>query len=105
MTVTNASVRGRGITVEGVTVAVALPEGTSVVNATGTGYQGVRHDEEAKAMVAAWRVPQMVAAAQETFTLTLSTAASTLEGMIRWERPAVKADDDVAFRLGGRAGR
>ncbi|MDQ5841169.1 MAG: c-type cytochrome, partial [Chloroflexota bacterium] len=99
--VTNAGVKNKGITVEDITVSLALPAGAKVVSATGAGYQGVRHDEEAKSEVAVWRVPSMVATDRQAFTITLSPAATALRGTIRWARPAVKADDDVAFAMAG----
>lgn len=105
--VINAGVKNKGITVEDITVSLALPAGAKVVSATGAGYQGVRHDEEAKSDVAVWRVPSMVATDRQAFTITLSPAATALRGTIRWARPAVKADDDVAFVMvgPGRGGR
>jgi len=105
--VTNAGVKNKGITVEDITVALALPAGAKVVSSTGVGYEGVKHDEEAKSDVAVWRVPSMVASDQQTLTITLSPAATALRGTIRWARPAVKANDEVtfAFAAGGRGGR
>ena len=42
-------------------MAVALPAGAKVVKTTGEGYLGVRHDEEAKADVAVWKIAKMEA--------------------------------------------
>lgn len=105
--VTNAGVKNKGVTVQDVTVAVQLPAGTTVVSATGPGYQGVHPDPEAKSDAAVWRVPRMAPADQQTLTLTLSKPAETLTGTIRWASPPVKADDVVEFQLarGGRGGR
>jgi mono/diheme cytochrome c family protein len=97
--VTNAGVRGKGVTVEDMTISVALPAGMTVVAATGTGYQGVRADQEAKANAAVWHVPSMKAGDRETFTLTLSSPAETLRGRIHWAKPAVKADGEVDFNF------
>lgn len=106
--VTNAGVRDKGVTVEDVTIAVAVPTGLSLVSATGTGYQGVRPDAEAKSDVAVWRVPRMGPTDRQTFTITLSKPADTLRGTLRWAMPAVKADDVVDIVLarpgGGRGG-
>ena len=106
--VTNAGVRNKGITVEDITVALALPAGAKVVGTTGGGYEGVRHDEEAKGDVAVWRLPRMAAAERQTLTITLSPAATALRGTLHWARPAVKADGEVNFAMvvpGGRGGR
>ena len=104
--VVNTAVKGKGITNEDVTVAVALPAGTKVVSTAGAGYEGVKHDDEAKSDVAVWRVPQMAPGDRQSFTITLAAPATTLRGTIRWAKPAVKADDEVEFALAtGRGGR
>jgi hypothetical protein len=97
--VTNAGVKGKGVTVEELTISVALPAGVTVVAATGTGYQGVRADQEAKANAAVWHVPSMKAGDREILTLTLSSAAEALRGRIHWAKPAVKADGEVDFNF------
>jgi hypothetical protein len=104
--VTNAGVKGKGLAAEEVTVEVELPENAKVVTAAGTGYEGVRRNGEGKT-VAAWRLPRLAAAEQQTLTLTLAQPASALRGMVHWARPAVKADGEVTFQLvsGGRGGR
>ena len=68
--------RAQGLTAEDVTVTLAVPAGTTVVTATGAGYQGVRRDEQAKADVAVWTVPRMAPEDHQTYTLTLSQAAT-----------------------------
>jgi hypothetical protein len=91
--VENAGVIGRGLTAENLTITLRVPEGTSVVATTGTGYQGVRRDEEAKANIAAWRVPRMAPRDRQTYTITLSqpaTAQNNLRGSISWTKPVVK---------------
>ena len=104
LNVINAGAKGKGVTAEDVTVSVILPTGTTVSNATGTGYQGVQADEASKASAAVWRVPRMAAADRQTFTLKLSSATPTLRGTIRWAKPTVKSDDVVNFAManGGR---
>ena len=106
LTVTNAGVKGKGLTAEDLTVEVELPATAKVVTASGAGYQGVRQNSEAKT-VAAWRVPRLAATERQTLTLTLAQPAATLRGMVRWAKPAVKADGEVTFELvsGGRGGR
>jgi mono/diheme cytochrome c family protein len=106
--VINTAVRNRGITNEDITVTVAIPDGVTVVNATGAGYQGVRYSEESKSDVAAWRIPILAPGDRQAFTLTLSAPASTLRGIVTWAKPAVKADGEIEFALaapGGRGGR
>ena len=103
--VVNTGVKGRGVTNEDVTVAVAIPSGTRVVNATGRGYEGVRHDEDMKSDVALWRVPILAAGDRQAFALTLSASAPRLRGTIRWARPAVKVDGDITFALPAGRGR
>ena len=106
--VINTAVKGKGVTTEDITVHVALPAGVTLVSATGSGYQGVRHSEEAKADVAAWKIPSLAAGDRQAFTLTLSAPASALKGTMTWAKPAVKADGEIEFALaapGGRGGR
>ena len=106
VTVTNAGVKDRGVTMEGLEVALVLPPGAKVVRTTGEAYEGVRRDEAAQSDVAAWRVPRMPAGDQQTFTITLSQAATTLRGVLRWAEPAVTSDGEVRFALAteGRGG-
>jgi mono/diheme cytochrome c family protein len=91
--VENTGIAGAGLTAEDVTVSLAVPAGATVVAATGTGYQGVRRDEQAKADVAVWTVSRMAPKDRQTYTLTLSkagTAKDNVRGTIRWTKPAVK---------------
>jgi cytochrome c553 len=91
--VTNGGQQGKGVIAEGVTVSLAIPPETTVVAATGTGYQGVRTDDRTKATVATWLLPRSAPKDQERITVTLSKAASAaanLRGEIRWARPAPK---------------
>lgn len=105
--VTNSGVKGKGVTAEDVTVALALPAGTTVVSTTGA-YEGVRHDDTAKSDVAVWRVPRMPATDQQTLTITLFPAPTTLRGTIRYAKPVVTSDGEINFAMappGGRGGR
>ena len=101
----NSGVKDKGVIVDGVQVAVALPAGAKVVKTTGEGYLGVRHDEEAKADVAVWKIARMQAADQRTLTLTLPAAVPQLRGRITWDAPAVKADPEVDFAYSATGGR
>jgi mono/diheme cytochrome c family protein len=104
MNVVNAGVKDKGVAAEDVTIALALPAGTTVVSATGTGYQGVKADAKAKGNVAVWRVPRLAPTERQTFTFTLSTPAKTLRGTVRWAKPVVKADPEVVIAFGGGRG-
>jgi cytochrome c553 len=93
VTVTNGGLAGKGVIAEGLTVSLSIPADTQVVAATGTGYQGVRMDEKAKANVATWKLPRSAPKDQEKITITLSkagTAADNLKGEIRWAKPSPK---------------
>jgi cytochrome c len=93
LTVGNGGLQGKGLIAEGVTVSLNVPADTTVVAATGTGYQGVRTDDKTKASVAVWQLPRSAPKDQERITITLSkaaTAAANLRGEIRWAKPAPK---------------
>jgi mono/diheme cytochrome c family protein len=93
LTVTNNGLQGKGIIAEGLTIGLNIPADTTVVAATGTGYQGVRADEKTKANVAVWQLPRSAPKDQEKLTITLSkpaTAAANLRGELRWAKPAPK---------------
>jgi cytochrome c553 len=103
LTVTNNGLQGKGVIAEGLTISLIIPADTTVVAATGTGYQGIGTDEKTKAGVATWQLPRSAPKDQERITITLSkpaTAASNLRGEIRWAKPAPKTgrgDDVVAI--------
>jgi cytochrome c553 len=91
--VENTGVAGKGLTAEDVTVSLVVPAGAKVVATTGAGYQGVRRDEQLKGDVAVWTVARMAPKERQSYTLTLSqaaTAQNNLRGNIRWMKPAVK---------------
>ena len=91
LTVTNNGVQGKGVIAEGLTVSLNIPADTTVVAATGTGYQGVRTDDKTKASVAVWQVPRSAPKDQEKLSITLSkaaTAADNLKGNIHWTKPS-----------------
>jgi mono/diheme cytochrome c family protein len=90
--VANTGLAGSGRIAEDVTVNLAVPAGTTVVAATGPGYQGVRRDDRAKADMAVWAVPRLAPGDHQTYTLTLSQAATAkdnLRGTIRYAKPMV----------------
>jgi mono/diheme cytochrome c family protein len=109
--VENESVRQKGLTAEDVTIALAIPAGTKVVSATGTGYQGVKTDEKTNAAQAVWRLPSLAPRDHQTITITLAgtpVGNAVPRGTVQWVKPAAKADAVVNFALpqpGGRGGR
>ena len=93
LTVGNNGLQGKGAIAEGLTVSLNIPADTTVVAATGTGYQGVHTDDKTKASVAVWQLPRSAPKDQERITVTLSkaaTSAANLRGQIRWAKPAPK---------------
>jgi hypothetical protein len=91
--VVNTGVKDTGLTGEDITVLLAVPAGTTVVTATGPGYQGVRRDEQLKGDAAVWTIPRLAAGERQTYSSTLSqapSAANDLRGTLRWMKPAVK---------------
>jgi hypothetical protein len=110
VTIENAGAPGKGVAAEDVTVSVRVPNGMTILSATGAGYQGVRRDEQAMGDVAVWQIPSLAAAERQMLTLTLSSAptpANNLRGSITWARPAVTPGplDTVAlFPPGGPGG-
>jgi mono/diheme cytochrome c family protein len=93
LNVKNGGLPGKGPAVEGATIALIVPHGANVVAATGNGYQGTRMDEHTKRTTAVWTVSQMAPKDHQSFTITLSRAATAkdkLRGSIRWTKPMVK---------------
>ena len=82
---------GKGIAAEGITVELQIPAGTTVVAATGGGYQGVRGNN------AVWMIPSLAAKEQQSYTITLSKPAGQgdLKGAIHWSRPTPSPEDVV----------
>ncbi len=92
LNIDNSGIEGVGLAAEDVTVTLVVPAGASVVAASGAGYRGVSHDEEANADVAIWKVPRIGPQDRQTYTLTLSQPGSTeddVRGRIGWAVPDV----------------
>ncbi len=92
LTIDNSGIEGVGLAAEDVTVTLAVPTGSTVLAASGTGYEGVSRDEETNADVAVWKVSRMAPQYLGTYTLTLSqagTAENDVRGKISWAEPAV----------------
>jgi len=93
LTVENHGLPGRGLSAEDLTINLVVPAGASVVNTTGSGYQGVKADAALKANVAVWQLGKLGPKDQQKYTLTLSragTASDNVRGVIRWTKPVVK---------------
>lgn len=106
LTVLNVGQRGKGLAAENATITLVLPQGASVVSATGDGYQGVHRDEEAKADAAVWRIPRISPKDRPTFTLTLSQPGSgkdNVRGTVRFNTvPKPKEEEELVIRVGSR---
>ena len=99
--VQNSALPGKGLAADEVTISLTVPVGARVVSTTGAGYQGVRHDDHAKADMAVWRVPRIDPKERQAYTLTLSkpgTSADNVKGTIRWENAGAE-DIDAARQL------
>ncbi|MDE2476818.1 MAG: cytochrome c [Alphaproteobacteria bacterium] len=89
LTVANGGMAGKGISAEGVTVELQIPDGTTVMAATGAGYQGVKGNK------AVWAIPSLAAKEQQNYTITLSKAASGIKGDVHWSKPTPSPEDVV----------
>jgi mono/diheme cytochrome c family protein len=89
----NTGLPGKGITAEDMIIRLQVPAGVEVVGTTGDGYQGVHADEQGKASFAEWKVAKLGPKDHQSYTITLSraaTAADNVRGNVRWTKPAVK---------------
>ena len=94
VTIRNNGLPGKGVIAEGLTISLTIPPDTTVVAATGPGYQGTHNDPETKATVATWKLPRSAPKDEEKLGITLSkaaTAAANLKGDIRWTKPSPKS--------------
>jgi len=91
LTVSNNGLQGRGLIAEGLTVSLIIPKDSTVVAATGTGYQGTRTVNNATNAV--WQLPRSAPKDSERLSITLSKAGTqtdNLRGNIRWAKPGPK---------------
>ena len=100
LNVENEGIAGKGPTAEYLTIGLTLPSGSTVLNTSGAGYQGIRRDLQSGADVAVWTAPSMAAQESQTYTITLSAPAAgaePLRGELRWSRPVLgDGGDDSA---------
>jgi cytochrome c553 len=96
LNVTNGGLPGKGLTAGGVMVQLQVPAGTTVVAATGAGYQGV------KGNMAEWMIPSLAPRERQAYTITLSKAATpgSLKGAIHWSKPTPSPADVVNIATG-----
>ena len=108
ITVENAGVAGKGMTAEGLTISMSIPEGATVVEAGPNGYQGVQRDEKGTGNKAVWQIPRLAAGERQMLTFSLSAVPTTaIRGAVTWVKPAIKgAPVDTAniFAPGGPGG-
>ena len=91
----NDGAKGKGLTAEDITISLVVAPGTTIVNATGDGYQGVKKDPKTNADLAVWQVAQMAPQDVQTYTLTVSgkagAAPEVLKGsMVSWAKPEMR---------------
>ena len=101
LTVNNTGTPGKGLVAEDVTITLQLPEGSTVVEATGQGYEGVSHDAARGADVAVWKVATVGPQDRQIYGVTLSDVEST-SGIFRgsriaWERPGNNRPDGLGL--------
>lgn len=105
LNVTNNGEPGKGLTAQGVTIAVLVPAGATVTATTGAGYKGVHMDEKLKGTVAEWQVSKLAPKDAQAFTISFSQAPANpadLKGAIRWSKPGPKSgpnNDALNFAL------
>ena len=98
LTLTNGGIKGKGLTANRLTVALAIPAGVTVVSATGDGYKGVRADATLKSDVAEWQLPRLAPKDSVALSITLSRPATTAEGFkgtARWATPGPKSGPNL----------
>jgi mono/diheme cytochrome c family protein len=108
LAVTNVAVPNKGLSAEDATIRLIVPAGMKVMTATGTGYKGVKHDGKANADVATWNVPKIAPRDQQTYTITMTGAATggaVPKGDITWNKPRMTEDAYVMFQLQMPGGR
>jgi len=91
LTVANNGLPGKGLIAEGLTVSLIIPKDSTVVAASGNGYQGIRIVNNATNAV--WQLPRSAPKDTERLSITLSkagTKADNLRGQIRWAKPGPK---------------
>ena len=85
LTVNNYGVRGKGLAVEDVSIALTVPTGVNVTSASGA---EVRRDTQTGAQTATWKVLRISPEDTQTYAITVSgQVTQDLRGVVRWARP------------------
>ncbi len=87
----NDGLKGKGPAAQEVVIDIALPQGVTVVGATGEGYKGVKSDPAAQDPSAEWRLARLSPDEARSFTVTLSSPVPGVKGTVRWAKPAPKS--------------
>jgi len=102
LTVWNEAIVGKGLTANDVTISVPVPAGTTVVNATGPGYQGVSRDATRDVDAMVWKAPRYAPAEKNAYSFTLSGTVSA-QGLFRgasvaWASPGTTRVPGLTMR-------
>jgi mono/diheme cytochrome c family protein len=93
LNVQNVGLAGKGLAAEDLSVRLAIPNGATVIAATGPNYKGVHMDKKSNSMVAEWTWDKANPRDKQTYTITLSNAGTEkdrLRGEIHWMKPRIK---------------
>ena len=95
----NTGAKGKGLAAGDITVTVMLPADAKVVATDGPGYQGVqanvRGDHDTTGRAAVWKVEQLAAGDQVTFSVTLAGPPQPpnqlfKDSMVGWTKPVIR---------------
>lgn len=99
MTVVNRGRQDKGLAAEELSLTVPVLKGLRVISATGSGYQGVHHDERIGTDVALWKFPRLAAGDKQVFAVTLSGPGGETglprDTILRWMKPQVGGGSPV----------
>ena len=101
LTVANSGKAGKGLAAEGLTIAVVLPAGVTVVSTTGAGYKGTTPGTSG-GLLATWQAPKLAAGEKQTGTITLAGAGDGLfkGSQVTWAKPALQRPPDTVRQAG-----
>jgi cytochrome c553 len=100
----NEGVKGKGLTAEDLTITLNIAPGSSVVSATGAGYQGVQKDPKTNADLAIWKVARVSPEEEQIYTITISGKAGApadvfKNSVVGWTKPEMrKGAPNLALR-------
>lgn len=104
LSIENSGTPGEGPTAQDLLVSLKLPAGVTVSKASDSGYQGVRHDQQANADTAVWKIDRLAPTEKQMFTITLRGSRDGGQiggGSVSWARPTLPGDlhDSVQLPL------